>query len=136
MVKKNKKKLDIFNSFNTNKFISGIALLILNLFSKYVQLNLSNTQEEFIRNSITREFLIFTISFIATHDIIVSIILTASFIILSRTIFDENSKLCIIPNKYKEIGKLIDKNKDNKISKEELDNARKLLQNNNKRNNY
>ena len=130
MVKKQKKNFDIINSFNTSKFISGIALLILNLFSKYVQLNLSNTQEEFLRNAITREFLIFTISFIGTHDIVISIILTASFVILSRTIFDENSKLCLIPNKYKEIGKLIDKNKDNKISKQEFNNAKKLLESN------
>ena len=116
-----------YGKINNSKLISGLAILVLNIFSKYVELNLSKTQEAYIKNSITREILIFIIVFVGTRDIIISILLTSAFIILSNTIFNEKSNLCIIPAKYKQLHDVIDTNKDNKISQKEIDNARDIL---------
>lgn len=117
----------LYNSFHDNKYITGLALLVINIFSKYVQFNLSKSQEEFLKNSITREFFIFTILFIGTRDLITSLILTLLFFILSNTFFHENSFFSLIPEKYKKLESALDTNKDGKISKEEIDKAIEML---------
>ena len=116
-----------YYSLNNSKLLSGLAMLILNLFSKYIELNISKTQEEYIRHAIGREILIFTIIFIGTRDIITSILLTSAFLILSNTIFNEKSKLCMIPAKYRNLHKVLDTNNDNHISDQEIKNARDIL---------
>ena len=121
------KFLKFYGSLNNSKLLAGLAMLILNLFSKYIEINLSKTQEAYIRNSIGREILIFTILFIATHDILLSILLTAAFITLSNTIFHEDSRFCIMSKKYKELQKVLDVNKDGYVSDKEIKDARDLL---------
>ena len=61
--------LRFLNSINSSKLLAGLAMIILNLFSKYVVVDLSKSQEAFIRNTITREILIFIIVFVGTKDI-------------------------------------------------------------------
>lgn len=120
---------DIYYKINNSKYLTGIGILILNIFSKYIQIKLSKSQEEFIKNIITREILIFTIIFIGTRDIITSIILTASFLILSDTVFNYKSKFCLLPEKYKKLEKILDFNKDGKVTNEEIEKAKKILKN-------
>lgn len=126
--KKYNKYNKYYKNLNNSKFLAGLAMLILNIFSKYIEVNLSKTQEEYIRNSISRELLIFTVIFVGTHDIIISILMTAAFVILANTIFNEKSKLCVMPKKYRKLENELDTNKDNYISKKEIDNAIKILQ--------
>ena len=119
-----------YNKINNSKLLAGLAMIILNLFSKYVQLNFSKSQEAYIRSAITREIMIFTVLFMGTHDIITSLLLTAAFLILSNTVFNEKSKLCIMPEKYKKLEKLekvLDTNNDNYVSDIEIDKARDIL---------
>lgn len=121
------KLVNLSKKINFNKYLLGIAMIILNLFSKYVELKLTKTQEAFIKSKITREILIFTILFTATQDLVISILMTAAFYILSNTIFNEESKLCIIPKKYRDIEKLIDSNNDKNISNQEIEKAKQIL---------
>jgi len=124
-----------YNKINNSKLLAGLAMIILNLFSKYVQLNLSKGQEAYIRNTITREIFIFTIIFVGTHDIITSILLTAAFMILSSTVFNERSRFCIMSEKYKKLDKVLDTNKDGYISDNEIEKARDILYKANLQNN-
>ena len=59
-------------------------------------MELSETQEQMLSNKIIRRFILFTVVFIATKDIYVSLICTALFIILVSGLFNENSKYCIV----------------------------------------
>tara|TARA_Y100000389_G_scaffold119941_1_gene117107 strand:+ start:6806 stop:7234 length:429 start_codon:yes stop_codon:yes gene_type:complete len=135
MVKgKKSQKFSIFHTsnnmlkfINNNKLIAGLGMIVLNLYSKYVVFDLSKSQQEFIKNTLTREIMIFLVAFVGTRDIILSLALTAIFIVLSSTVFNEKSKLCIIPKKYRQIEKIIDKNKDGNISKEEIRSAIDVL---------
>ena len=116
-----------YNNFSNSKLLSGLAMILLNIFSKYIELDLSKTQEEYIRNTIGRRILIFTIVYVGTHDLIISLLLTAAFVILSATIFNEKSSLCLMPAKYKNLHKVLDTNNDNYISDKEIANARDIL---------
>jgi len=96
----------IIDRINNSKYMAGIAMIVLNIGSKYIIMELSESQEEFMTNKIFRRFAIFTISFIATRDIITSLILTAVFIILVGNVFNENSKYSIVKKKpFKQVAK-------------------------------
>ena len=116
-----------YNNINSSKLLYGLGIIILNLFSKYVQLNISKSQEAYIRNSITREIFIFTVLFVGTRDIITSILLTAALLILSGTVFNKRSRFCIMSEKYKKLDKVLDTNNDNYISDIEIERARDIL---------
>ena len=88
--------LNKINNLNNSKYFAGIMILVLNLGSRFITMELSENQEQMLSNKIIRRFIIFTILFVATKDIFVSIILTAGFIILVSGLFNENSKYCIV----------------------------------------
>ena len=122
----------IFNSLkslNDNKFFAAIIMLTLNIGSRYATFNFSKSQEEYIRNSIAREMLIFSIVWMGTRDIIISILMTASFVVLAEFLFNEKSKYCIMPDKYKNLEQIIDSNNDKKITDEEIKQAESILLN-------
>lgn len=94
------------HNINESKILAALSMLLLNIGSKYIELKISDTQAEYMRNEIGREILIFAMVFIGTKDIILSIIVTAAFIVLANTIFHEDSKYCMLPEKYKKNKKL------------------------------
>jgi ABC-type multidrug transport system fused ATPase/permease subunit len=75
----------------------------MNIGSKYVVVELSRTQESFMKYTLGRLLLIFSILWIGTRDIVISLMLTAVFVLLVDYLFNENSRYCIIPEKYKEL---------------------------------
>ena len=83
-------------SLNNSKFLAGLAMIILNLGSKYLIMELSESQEELMSNKIFRRIILFTVAFIATRDIIVSLVLTGVFVILVSNLFNENSKMSLL----------------------------------------
>ena len=107
------------NSLNNSKFVLGITMLLINIGSRYIELGFTKTQEQALRNGLGRALLIFAIVFMATHDIVISTLMTASFIVLSDYLFNENSRFCVLPARLQKIAELVDKNNDNEISADE-----------------
>ncbi len=95
--------LNLIYSLNDSKFFAGIVMLIMNIGSKYVVVELSHTQEGFLKYTLGRLLLVFSILWIGTRDIFVSLFLTAVFVVLVDYLFNENSRYCIIPEQYKEL---------------------------------
>ena len=104
---------------NESKFVIGIAMILLNIGSKYVDFKFTKSQEQMLRNGIAREILIFTIVFMGTRDILYAILLTSAFIILSEYVFNEKSQYCLVSDKFKKISALIDTNNDTIVTPEE-----------------
>ena len=108
----------VIYNLNNSKFFAGILMILMNLGSKYISLELSESQDEFFSNVVIRRIMIFTVVFIATKDIIVSFIITACFIILVSGLFNQNSKYCLIR----------DNSPQTKIiSKEQVEKAKKII---------
>ena len=78
------------DALNDNKFFLGIMLLTLNLGSRHLVDEFSANPEEYSRNLILRRFAVFAVCFVGTRDIIVSILLTAAFIIISTGVSMKN----------------------------------------------
>ena len=103
-------------SLNQSKLLLGIAMLLLNVGAKYVDLRFSKTQEQALRNGLAREMIIFAIVFMATHDIISSLLLTGAFVVLADYLFNDHSRFCIIPEHLRRIAMVVDADGDNRIS--------------------
>ena len=139
MGKKTKKIKSIFDNkilqsiditlqkINVNPFFMGICILILNVFSKFVVIELSPNQKIFIKNNLARQVIIFCFLWMGTRNLYISFIMTAVFFILTDFILNENSTFCIIPEKYKKINKVLDKNQDGIIQESEIDHAINIL---------
>ena len=119
--------IKFYSSLNNSKLLFGLAMIVLNLLSKHIELGLSKSQEAYIKNAIGREILIFTILFINTRDIFLSILLTAAFVILANTVFHEDSRFCLMNNKYKELKNVLDTNNDGYVSEKEIKEAKDIL---------
>jgi hypothetical protein len=129
----------LVNILNDNKFFAGIIMLIMNIGSKYLTVELSKTQENYIKYSLGRQIIIFSILWVGTRDIAISLILTILFVVSADYLFNENSKYCIIPEQYKElrneIGKDIVTQKEVNDAINTLKRAKKNKENNNQNNN-
>ena len=87
----------LLESINGNKLFVGLMMIFLNIGSKFITIDLSETQKEFLTNSILRQVLIFAIAFVGTRDIVVSLVLTAVFTILVDGLLHESSPIGILP---------------------------------------
>ncbi len=123
-------------SLNNSKFLIGVTMLLLNVGSRYVELGFSKTQEQALRNGLGREIFILAVVFIGTRDIVISILMTAAFIILSDYALNERSRFCIIPERMKKIANIVDINNDGVISPEEEEKAMSLLRQAEKQKNF
>ena len=115
-------------SLNSNKYFAGLVMIMLNIGSKYITIKLSKTQEGYLKSSIARQILIFSIIWMGTKDIFISLTLTAVFYILTNHLFNENSKMCVLPEKWKRVQQALDTNKDGVVSNKEIDHALKVLE--------
>ncbi len=78
------------DALNDNKLFLGIMLIVLNIGSRHLVDEFSSNPEEYNRNLVLRRIAVFAVCFVGTRDIIVSLILTASFIIISTGVSMKN----------------------------------------------
>ncbi len=117
-----------YTSLNNNKFFAGVIMLIMNIGAKYASIEFSKTQEQYLKNIFSKQLIIFATAWVATHDIIISIILTASFVVLSDFLINPESQLCMLPKKYKTMHTILKKDNDNIVSEKEIKEAKQLLE--------
>tara|TARA_B110000037_G_scaffold223183_1_gene303434 strand:+ start:16925 stop:17311 length:387 start_codon:yes stop_codon:yes gene_type:complete len=82
---------------NQNKFFLGLTMILFNLGSKYIVMDISKSHEMFLKSTIIRRITIFCMFFVATRDLFVSLTCTSIFIILALGIFNEKSSLTVLP---------------------------------------
>ena len=131
--KKYKKFIKYVNEFtviktlNNSRVFAGLVLLTLNLFSKFITVKLSNSQEDFIRNAFGRQLLIFAIAWLGTREIITALGITAIFVVLADNLLNENSSFYILPKPISKLKKTVDINNDGIITDEEIETAINVL---------
>jgi hypothetical protein len=138
MVKKGKKSIvpttffgkivHSLSSLNNSKFFAGLVMILLNIGSKYITIKISKSQEAYLRNNLARQMLIFAIAWMGTKDILIALVITAVFHVLTAYLFNEESQWCIIPKHLRQFEEVLDLNGDGKISQEEIDKAKAILE--------
>ena len=117
----------IRQGINSSPYLAGVTMILLNIGSKYVEFGFTKTQEQALRNGLARELILFSMLFMATKDILQSILMTAAFVILTDHLFNHESQFCVIPGHLNRIALAADRNGDNMISEEEEEKAIEVL---------
>lgn len=81
--------------FNTNPYFIGLMMLILNLGGRFISLEVTKKQEQFLQLPWVRRILIFTVLFVATRSIWVAFWSTVTVVLFLGYLFNENSALCV-----------------------------------------
>jgi hypothetical protein len=113
---------------NNSKFFAGVIMILLNVGSKFIQIQFSKSTEQYLKYSVSKQILVFAMSWMGTRDIYAALGLTAVFTILSDFLLNEESKLCIVPQKYRVLNKIIDTNDDGEVTDAEVAAAIAILE--------
>ena len=116
------------NSLNSSTFFAGIMMICLNIGSRYIQLNLDESTESYIKYALTKEILVFTISWMATRNIYSALVLTAVFVILADFALNEKSKYCILPKDFIKSRKLGEYTNNKVITEKEFNDAMDIVE--------
>jgi hypothetical protein len=90
----------LLETLNGSKLFAGLMMIFLNIGSKFVTIELSSNQKQFLANSILRQVLVFAVAFVGTRDLVISLILTAVFTILVDGLLHETSPISILPKSF------------------------------------
>jgi hypothetical protein len=115
---------------NNSKFFAGVVMILLNIGSKFISVNFSKSTEEYLKFTLSKQILVFSMAWMATRDIYTALVLTAVFIILSEHLFNEDSYFCIVPHSARIIHKLnaAGHPNNNIVTEDELNNAIQILE--------
>lgn len=102
---------------NNNKYLAGLAMILFNIGSRYLIIDMSKNTENILKTKIFRRLSLFSIFFVGTRDIFASFVLTAVFLIFTMNLFNEESKYCILPHQFK----------DNIFTEEEYEFSKKII---------
>ena len=113
---------------NQSKFFAGVVMIMLNIGSKFISIQFSKSAEQYFKLSVTKQILVFAMAWMGTRDIYTALVITAVFVVLSDHLFNEESKFCIVPHKYRLLDKVLDTSGDGFVSEEEIKNAERILE--------
>ena len=85
-------------SLNSNPYLIGIFMLLLNLGGRFLSLELTKKQEAFLQQPWIRPLIFFTVIFIATRNLIVAFWVTLFFFFIIWVVANEHSSFCMIPS--------------------------------------
>ena len=113
---------------NSSKFFAGVVMILLNVGSKFVTIQFSKSTEEYMKYTLSKQILVFAMAWMGTRDIYTALGLTAVFTILSDHLFNEESNMCIVPENYRVLHKLVDTNNDGIVTEAEINSAIGILE--------
>ena len=91
--------MTLFNFINTDPYIYAIVMILSNIGSRYIEIDLDFNHKEFLSSKTMRRIMIFIVAFMATRNIIVALIITSLFVIIILNLLNYNSPYCILSKK-------------------------------------
>ena len=117
----------LVKNLNNSKIFAGLALIVLNLGSKHVDLDFTPAQLVILRHTITRQLLIFAIAWIGSRDIYAALTITCGYVILTEILLNSNSDFNVLPESLKKLETVNDENNDGIIQEKELEKAIEII---------
>jgi len=94
---------NFFHNLNTSTFFAGFVMIILNIGSRYINLDLNSSTESWIKYLMSKEVLVFAVSWMGTRSIYYALVITACFTIIADHLMNVDSKYCVIPSKFRDL---------------------------------
>ena len=86
----------MINSVNTNGYLIGLSMLLLNLGGRHLAGSLTPEQDRFFQNPWVKRILLFFVIFMATRNVFTAIWLTLGVILIIGYLFNEHSSLYVL----------------------------------------
>ena len=80
------------NNMNENKLFIGLMVITVTIGGRFIVDEFSETQKKMINNNVVRRIFAFGVFFMATRDILTSLILTIMFALVMTSIVHEDKK--------------------------------------------
>ena len=121
---------DLFHNLNTSTFFAGFVMIILNIGSRYINLDLNSSTESWIKYLMSKEVLVFAVSWMGTRSIYYALVITACFTIVADHLMNVDSKYCVIPSKFRDLHTMTEEKHgpEKKVSDLEISNALHTLE--------
>ena len=115
---------------NDSKIFAGIMIIILNISSKFVNVKLSKTMESYLKNTFSRQLLVFAIAWMGTRDIYIALLIVIIFTICIDILWNEQSPYCILSEQFTDYHlSLLDESANcNHFTKEDVEKAMSILE--------
>jgi len=84
-------------SINNSKVVWAVTMLVFNLGSRYVLSDISVAHERVLSHALFKRVVVVCMFFVATRDVVLSIVLAAGFFIFFNVLVHEGSRFCILP---------------------------------------
>tara|TARA_B100000795_G_C22806835_1_gene445641 strand:+ start:17169 stop:17606 length:438 start_codon:yes stop_codon:yes gene_type:complete len=115
------------SKINNSKFFAGFVMILLNIGSRFVKIEVSKSQEKYLKKSLGRHLMIFGVTWLGTRDLLIALSITAIFNVLIDYLLNEKSRFCIIPHKHREFEEIMDLNNNGEVSENEINKAIEIL---------
>ncbi len=86
------------NTLNTNPYFIGMLMLLLNLGGRFLSMELTQKQEQFLQQRWLRPLIFFTVIFVATRNLAVAFWMTLALFLVLWILANEKSPFCMIPS--------------------------------------
>ena len=117
----------VIHQINNSKLFAGFVMILLNIGSRYVKIDITKAQEQYLKKSLGRHMLVFAITWLGTKDLLIALVLTAIFNVFVDYLLNEESRLCIVPKKYRNYEDILDLDGDGVVTDEEIKKATEIL---------
>lgn len=82
---------------NSDKLFYAFAMLSMNMGSRFVVQDVSQMQERALASTVAKRFVMFCMVFVATRDVVMSLVITFVLVFVLQHLLNENSPYCVIP---------------------------------------
>lgn len=121
---------NFFHNLNTSTFFAGFIMIILNIGSRYINLDLNSSTETWIKYLMSKEILVFAVSWMGTRSIYYALVITACFSIIVDHLMNVDSRYCVIPSKFRDLHTMTEEKHgpEKKVTDLEISNALHTLE--------
>lgn len=121
---------NLFHNLNTSTFFAGFVMIILNIGSRYINLELNSSTETWIKYLMSKEILVFAVSWMGTRSIYYALVITACFSIVVDHLMNVDSRYCVIPSKFRDLHTMTEEKHgpEKKVTDLEISNALHTLE--------
>lgn len=99
VIDKSSKLMDaVFMVLNSNKLFTGLAMLVMNLGSRYIIMDIGTTYDNVFNSVVIKQIIVFCMIFASTRDVKLAIIMTFAFWFIVMGLLDKRRPLNVMPS--------------------------------------
>lgn len=87
-------------TINNSKIFAGFVVVMINITSRFVDLNISKGLEFYLKKTLNRNILIFCVAWMGSRDIYLAMTVMCLFSLFADFLFNENSYWCLYPETF------------------------------------